>query len=1160
MTLNILSRTKLNSHVSRAAALVVGAALLASCASTGGSPMSGKSAAKQKFAQSEIVVDGAKVTVGNARFTVLTPQLIRMEWSPTVTFEDRPSLTFIHRDLPTTTDEAGNTFVHSTSDVQKLDVRATYDGEWIQIQTGPLVLRYQDGSGAFNPDNLEVAFAVDGEKQFWRPGMKNPGNLGGTIRTLDSVNGSVPLERGILSRDGWALIDDSRRVLFTDDTLTAAEQRPGGGAQDLYFFGHGHDYLKALSDYTAVAGEIPLPPPYAFGSWWSRYWSYSDVDFMDLLQEFRRNDVPLDVLVIDMGWHLDGWTGYTWNKELFPDVPGFLNWTNDEGLRVTLNLHPADGVAKHEDQFPAMCEAMGLDPATTDRVPFDCTDSKYMKAYFDILHHPYEDMGVDFWWIDWQQGTQSKIPGLDPLFWLNHAHTQDMAMRGKRPMILSRWAGLGGHRYPLGFSGDVYSSWNSLAFQPPMTATAGNVGFGYWSHDIGGFQPGEVPPEMYARWIQWGAFSPILRTHSSSNTNAERRIWKFPKEVFNSARSFFHLRDELRPYIYSAAAQTSKNALPICRPLYYFWPELDEAYAHTDEYMFGDHFLVAPVALPMNPATKLTTVRLWLPPGTWTNWFTGETFDGPANITQLVPLDEMPLFVRAGAVIPMRPRGTVEDLLGDQIVYNVFPGANGSGWVYEDDGESLGYQKGDFFITNIQATHTDHATMIKITPGGEDCGASGNWTPVNSRAATVVLHDVWPPTGVTYDGEPLDPGIANGTSPGWWYDAKDFCVKMRLPKRLIGDTQTVVVEYADGRGDESLLREGLRGRMQLIDAYAKANQPTIAENVSQLLDQRKNDPASLAETLPTQWEAIVRVASMDECAGLDDNYTIGLLGLIDDLEVEGIDEPAGAIKVTSTLQALGPVGDLEVSKGNSIFPGWEILGDPEGIPELTIDLDSIPHDKPHVTELTLVASDYPQSSVIAGDTVFSSKGVHFHSFYSRPLLPSINAWWIIGPFDNPWDYGLDHVYPPEEILDYSASYPGKDDRTVSWQKTVRLPKPGMDLEAENFIELNDLFGGWVEYGVAYAVTYIEAREEMDAVLAVGADDGVAVWLNGEQVHNNHVGRAYTSMEDRVPLRLKQGKNTLMLKISQGQASWGFCAHLLEPDGSRLGGVTTTLEP
>ena len=184
-----------------------------------------------------------------------------------------------------------------------------------------------------------------------------------------------------------------------------------------------------------------------------------------------------------------------------------------------------------------MARAMGIDPATKKYVPFDITNKKFAENYFNILHHPLEEQGIDFFWLDWQQEQNTRVTGVNPTWWLNYTHFSDMERRGKRGMLFHRWGGLGNHRYQIGFSGDTIAVWDSLAFQPYFTATAANVGYGYWSHDIGGHMRvdlGAKPaagipqdpgyPELYTRWIQWGIFSPILRTHTTKDQQSERRI------------------------------------------------------------------------------------------------------------------------------------------------------------------------------------------------------------------------------------------------------------------------------------------------------------------------------------------------------------------------------------------------------------------------------------------------------------------------------------------------------------------------------------------------------------------------------------------------------------------------------------------------------------
>jgi len=572
-----------------------------------------------------------------------------MEWAEDGQFEDHASLVFLNRRLPVPS------------------FRTSTDGDWLKLETEKLTLRYKN-SGKFTSDNLEVHVDVNGKTVVWRPGMEDKGNLGGTLRTLDGVRGATALPPGLLSRDGWVVVDDTDRPLFDTSDWPWVMPRPQGERQDWYFFGYGHEYKKALQDFTRVAGKIPMPPRFAFGAWWSRYWAYTDQEFKQLVHEFEIHDVPLDVLVIDMDWHLTfgtnwrekprdqagqalGWTGYTWNKILFPDPPGFLTWCEKKGLKTPLNLHPASGVQPHEEKYPEMARAMGIDPATQKYVPFDIVDKKFATNYLRILHDPLQQQGVDFWWLDWQQKQETKIPGVNNTWWLNYVHFTDMERRGQaRPLIFHRWGGLGNHRYQIGFSGDTISVWESLQFQPYFTATAANVGYGYWSHDIGGHMPGTVSPELYTRWIQFGVFSPILRTHTTKNPEAERRIWAYPVDYFLIMREAFLLRYALIPYIYTAARQAYETGVSICRPMYYDYPEASEAYEFKDQYLFGDNLLVAPITAPVSPDSLLASKTIWLPEGTWIEWPTGARLQGPARLVRTFALDEIPVYVKAGSI------------------------------------------------------------------------------------------------------------------------------------------------------------------------------------------------------------------------------------------------------------------------------------------------------------------------------------------------------------------------------------------------------------------------------------------------------------------------------------------------------------------------------
>ena len=190
-------------------------------------------------------------------------------------------------------------------------------------------------------------------------------------------------------------------------------------------------------------------------------------------------------------------------------------------------MHPAEGVHAHEAAYAAIAKRMGIDPAAELPVSFDPTDPDFVEAYLEELHHPLEDEGVDFWWLDWQQGGVTKVPGLDPLWLLNHLHFLDSGRDGRRPLTFSRYAGIGSHRYPIGFSGDTHITWESLDFQPYFTATASNAGYGWWSHDIGGHFKGYRDDELATRWVQLGVFSPVNRLHSGLNPFNTKEPWRF---------------------------------------------------------------------------------------------------------------------------------------------------------------------------------------------------------------------------------------------------------------------------------------------------------------------------------------------------------------------------------------------------------------------------------------------------------------------------------------------------------------------------------------------------------------------------------------------------------------------------------------------------------
>ena len=665
-----------------------------------------------------VAQETAVITLQNVRFTILASRLLRLEFSPTGEFEDRPSQAFWYRNQPVPDYE----FVEENGHFDKLSERR------YTITTPHLQLSYTASDAGFTPETLSITLKENGET--WQFGSEDTLNLLGTARTLDDVDGALVLEEGLLSRSGYAIYDDTPRLVFNADGWLEPRNAPDG-TLDLYFFGYGQDVDACLQDFARMAGPAPMVPRWALGNWWSRYWAYSADELLGLMDEFKTNNVPLSVCIVDMDWHLtntgnasSGWTGYTWNRDLFPDPPKFIAALHERGLKTALNLHPADGIYPHEEKYEEMAENMGIDPVSQKPVPFDIADPQFTRAYFERLHHPIEADGVDFWWMDWQQGTQSAVQGLDPLWWLNHLHFYDLGRDGgtesgftepvevkpdsvaKRPFIFSRWGGLGNHRYPIGFSGDTHVSWDSLAFQPYFTATAANVNYGWWSHDIGGHMGGVEEAELFARWVQFGVFSPVFRLHCTNNRFHERRPWGWDAETERVTSDAMRLRHQLIPYIYTMAWRNNTEQRPLVRPMYHAYPDQEPAYHCPDQYLFGSELLVAPFIVPMAADVGLSRQAAWLPVGDWFDFFRGTRYEGDGWHAVYGSLDEIPVFAKAGAIVPLAAEDGVEN--PEKLVVHVFPGADNTFNLYEDDGLN------SHSLTPIQQTISDDTWSVTI--------------------------------------------------------------------------------------------------------------------------------------------------------------------------------------------------------------------------------------------------------------------------------------------------------------------------------------------------------------------------------------------------------------------------------------------------------------
>ena len=741
---------------------------------------------------------------GKARFTVITPTLIRMEYAENGQFEDRPTQTVAARPTPAASFE-----------------RRVEDGVLV-LQTDALTLRYQQNSGPFTPDNLSIELMRGDERVEARPDWSfapQPGNLGGWRRGLDNEKDPQPLHEGVLSRAGWYLLNDSNTVLLTE-TPPGFEVRPdtAGTYQDGYLFGYGLDYVQGLTDLRTLTGAAPLLPKKAVGVWFSKWWAYDDAEWRAEIEGFKTHQVPLDTISVDTDWKLVhneqgcifwntviqartddhcSWNGWDWNRDAYPDPAGFVSWAHDQGIDVGLNVHPS--IAESDPAYPQTaattggmmtddadlpCNFLQADPSTPCYV-FDWTQASHLEAYFD-LHEPIEDTGIDFWWLDWCcEGSSAQAPGLSADTWINAAYAEQHEDMGSRWPAFSRIGGSfqngkGGvdnngigafaeHRYSIHFTGDTCSTWELMAAQAAMTAAEGNIGLPYVSHDIGSFlgePPTDVecnnmvntgkhlPDDMYVRWIQLGTFQPIMRLHSH---HGDRLPWEYAGKAETVATDFMRLRGQLVPMLYTLSREAHDNGLPMARPLYLQWPEQEPAYEYLSQFTLGDDMLVATVAAPGDPAV----VDIWIPPGEWTDFFTGESFTGPTEITRSVPLEHYALFMRKGAILPLQPElPTSPHGPQDDLIVKVWPGAEGTFELYEDEGRGFAYRDGAYLWTPLRSSSSANGACHSLTiDAAQGQGFSG---ALNTRSWQLRFVGVAQPQNVTLNGNPVA---------DWSYDA-----------------------------------------------------------------------------------------------------------------------------------------------------------------------------------------------------------------------------------------------------------------------------------------------------------------------------------------------------------------------------------------------------
>jgi len=658
--------------------------------------------------------------LNNKRITLISPTLFRLEYALDGKFLDDPTM-----------------FAHDRSHLLKEYTITPLDGgKQYEIVTSSLRIVADNDNLPFGQQNTKVYFMMCGEeKQISARDLhsktKNM-NLGGSIPTLDRVKAPIPLNDGLHSLDGWYYLIDTGKEVLKNGWV---ENRDKSHVQDQYCFVYGDNFKAPLQDLGLISGQVPMTRKYMHGIWYSRWWPFTDKEFYQLADGYREHTFPLDVISIDMDWHIiegvekgighnytKGWTGYTWNTDYFPDPKTFVQNMLKDSIYICLNEHPHDGVRPHESMYEDFMRDMGRKP-NGDIIVFDAGDKKYMENYFKHTRKQNRDNGISFWWMDWQQDwvfPYVRGTHMNHLAWINKLAFEDTKQDGKRGAGYSRWGGWGDHRNPIHFSGDATANWDVLAFEVKLSQTSGSAGCYYWAHDIGGFHGG-TDPELLVRWTQFGALSAALRVHAARRADLDRRPWLWGDQATNAMRIAYGFRSEMMPYIYSSIWQTHKTMLPLNRPMYIEYNYDKQSFEQYQQFMFGDLILAAPITSVGKGENFIAGQKVWFPGGSdWYDYFTDEKHLG--NTTEMIEksLDNFPVFVKAGYMLPMQPfsyrpaSAPLKHL--NLLVYPGAEGVNNAYTLYEDDGESQEYESGKYATTTLNYSRTGNKTTLTISP------------------------------------------------------------------------------------------------------------------------------------------------------------------------------------------------------------------------------------------------------------------------------------------------------------------------------------------------------------------------------------------------------------------------------------------------------------
>ncbi len=628
---------------------------------------------KDAISKNDAIFKGEKY-----RITILSEILIRLEYSESGTFEDRPTELARFRDF----------------EVPKFIV--TEDDKRLNIKTSYFELSYEKEKPftgtRLSPDQFLKVKLLQTDKM-WFFTQAEARNFKSTTTSLDNATTMPKLEKGLYSTDGFVSIDDSNSLIFNQDGSVG---KRSDLRIDTYLFMYRKDFGFCLKDYYRLTGYPPLIPRYALGVWWNRDEAYDTNEIYSLLAKFKKYEIPISVLLLNR-WSMND---VSFNNDLILEPANLIRDLKNDDIHVGLSLNL--------EKVPGTHDGKAVE------IPFNVFDKNFLAGYFNTFISPLNNAGVDFYSLNYRGKDMYALRMINHYFF-NYVNKE----KERRGFILSKNGLVNSHLYPAYNSGETVVDWKTLKMLPEFNSTSSNIGVSWWSHAIGGYKDGIEDSELYTRFVQFGTYSPIFRFSSKGGHYYKREPWRWDVKTRKIVRDYTNVRHKLVPYLYSEAYKYSKTGLPLIQPLYYRYPELYDEPTYKNEYYFGTELFIAPITEKKDTVMNRTITKLFLPNGMWYDFKTGKKFPGGKRYISFFKDEDYPVFAKQGGIIPLaildddKRNSTANP---DKMEIHIFPGKTNNYKLYEDDGTTNAYKEGNFLTTAIDYNYLPNNYTVIIRP------------------------------------------------------------------------------------------------------------------------------------------------------------------------------------------------------------------------------------------------------------------------------------------------------------------------------------------------------------------------------------------------------------------------------------------------------------